>query len=421
MSDGWATVRAGAIARIEIGGTPAREQPAFWAKQDSGHPWASIADLSREAVEDTKEYISDLGARSSNAKLVPAGTPIMSFKLTIGRTAIAARDLYTNEAIAAFFVDESRVDRRFLYHILPDSARSVVTDVAIKGATLNKKSLASLPLLLPPLEEQRRITEVLDTLDDQIQISEQAIAKMRAMGKALLADLMSHGISRSGRLRDPQANPKQFWHSPIGVIPSEWETIRLEEASHSLITYGIVQPGPYCESGVPYVQTRDLRSAVLVEAELDRTAPAIAAMYRRSAIADGDVLCGIRASVGDIIRVPQELDGANISRGIARISPSSEFSSDFLFWLMKSPIVQHQIMRETKGSTYLELTLPALRNLTVVKPTRGEQDAIASVLDNHASQEAAVFGERQKLGLLKQGIMSDLLTGRCRVPTRATS
>jgi type I restriction enzyme, S subunit len=68
MSKDWTTVPAGTVVRIEIGGTPAREQPAFWASRDSGHPWASIADLDSEAVEDTAEYISSLGARSSNVK-----------------------------------------------------------------------------------------------------------------------------------------------------------------------------------------------------------------------------------------------------------------------------------------------------------------------------------------------------------------
>ena len=63
----------------------------------------------------------------------------MSFKLTIGRTALAGRDLYTNEAIAAFFPDPTQLESRYLFHILPRSARSGSTDVAIKGATPNKK------------------------------------------------------------------------------------------------------------------------------------------------------------------------------------------------------------------------------------------------------------------------------------------
>ncbi|MBK7623003.1 MAG: restriction endonuclease subunit S [Kineosporiaceae bacterium] len=177
-------------------------------------------------VDDTAEYISDLGARSSNVKLVPAGTPIMSFKLTIGRTAVAARDLYTNEAIAAFFVDESKVDRRFIYHILPGSAGSVVTDVAIKGATLNKKSLATMPLVLPPLGEQRRIAEIFDTLDDQIGIMEKLASKTYALKSALVEELIggdwptqrylevllntSPRGSRGGRHTTPMRGPSLF-------------------------------------------------------------------------------------------------------------------------------------------------------------------------------------------------------------------
>jgi len=61
MSDEWRSVPAASVARIEIGGTPAREQPAFWADQESGHAWASIADLrSREVVESRRQSTSQI-------------------------------------------------------------------------------------------------------------------------------------------------------------------------------------------------------------------------------------------------------------------------------------------------------------------------------------------------------------------------
>src|ERR1700757_3033329 len=97
----WREVALDQVCRIAIGGTPSRAVPRYWSDAVEGYPWTSIADLKSSRILETKEYISKDGVENSNVKLVPRGTVVMSFKLTIGRTAIADRDLYTNEAIAA--------------------------------------------------------------------------------------------------------------------------------------------------------------------------------------------------------------------------------------------------------------------------------------------------------------------------------
>jgi type I restriction enzyme S subunit len=126
----WREVALGQACRIAIGGTPSRDVPQYWSNGADGFPWASIADLRAPKLSETKEYISQDGIQNSNVKLVPRGTVVMSFKLTIGRTAIADRDIYTNEAIAAFTPNEG-VDRDFLFYWLPYLAASAETDQAI--------------------------------------------------------------------------------------------------------------------------------------------------------------------------------------------------------------------------------------------------------------------------------------------------
>jgi type I restriction enzyme S subunit len=71
----------------------------------------------------------------------------MSFKLTIGRVAIAGIDLYTNEAIVAVNGYRNLVDNKWLYHTLPTIISGAVVDVAVKGVTLNKRKLQDLSLI----------------------------------------------------------------------------------------------------------------------------------------------------------------------------------------------------------------------------------------------------------------------------------
>ena len=95
MRKGWRTKKLGDVCRIELGKTPARANKLFWDEhRETSNVWLSIADLlnvSDKAVYDSKEYLSDEGA--SISKIVPSGTLLVSFKLTLGRLAFAGRDL----------------------------------------------------------------------------------------------------------------------------------------------------------------------------------------------------------------------------------------------------------------------------------------------------------------------------------------
>ena len=94
--------KLGDVFNLQMGKTPSRANTEYWASGTNA--WVSIADLSsyEKYVEDTKEKITDLAVQESGIKLVPADTVIMSFKLSLGKTAITKDPVYTNEAIMAF-------------------------------------------------------------------------------------------------------------------------------------------------------------------------------------------------------------------------------------------------------------------------------------------------------------------------------
>ena len=103
MTAHWLKGRLGELAHIELGRTPARAISKYWdVARTTGNVWLSIADLASaedKFASDSREYVSDAGA--ALCKTVKTGTLLVSFKLTLGRVAFAAIDLYTNEAIAS--------------------------------------------------------------------------------------------------------------------------------------------------------------------------------------------------------------------------------------------------------------------------------------------------------------------------------
>ena len=189
----WNEVLFDQILNIEIGGTPSRNNPDYWDdKKLSNNRWLSIRDLKGAIIEDTKEYITDLGVRKSNVTLIPAGSIVMSFKLTIGRTAILGKNCYTNEAICSLIPKNlNTVITAFLIQALNIVDFNQEMDQAIKGKTLNKAKLKRLKINLPPIDEQQKIATILTGADNEISTHQKQLAALKQQKKALMQQLLT--------------------------------------------------------------------------------------------------------------------------------------------------------------------------------------------------------------------------------------
>ena len=196
----WKTVKLDEIVNLSIGKTPSRGNVKLWDKEKrTKNIWLSIADLSALAglyVEDSKEYISDEGAKLFKA--VPSETLIMSFKLSIGKLAITKCALRTNEAIVALSIkDEKLISKEYLYYFLfsIDWDALAGNDVKVKGKTLNKAKLKEIPICLPPLAEQQRIVAKLDAAFAEIDGAVEAASAKETEVEKLKASLLSASLS----------------------------------------------------------------------------------------------------------------------------------------------------------------------------------------------------------------------------------
>ena len=160
----WRWVRFGQIVRISIGKTPVRGDVRYWS--NTTKPWVSISDMIDYGyINNTKEKISDAAA-SLMSSISPAGSLLMSFKLTVGRTSILNIDAYHNEAIITIypFIDDEFALRDYLFYTLPILSNMGDSKDAIKGKTLNTQSINNLLIPLPPLKKQRHIINRLEKL-----------------------------------------------------------------------------------------------------------------------------------------------------------------------------------------------------------------------------------------------------------------
>ena len=189
----WKTKTFSDLFTLKIGGTPARSNMAYWdTDKTTQNRWVAISDLKSSKIHSTSEHISDLGAKNSNCSLIPKGTIILSFKLTIGKKAILLEDCYTNEAICALIIKNTKsTDALYIYQALDNVNYEDEIDQAVKGKTLNKEKLARLRMPFPALPEQKAIAAVLTIADEEITTLESDLSRLRQEKKALMQQLLT--------------------------------------------------------------------------------------------------------------------------------------------------------------------------------------------------------------------------------------
>lgn len=227
---GW--FKIGDLFTLQMGKTPARSNSSFWG---NGHIWVSISDLSNcnKYIASSRELITDDAVQESGIRIVPQGTLIMSFKLSLGKTAITASNLYTNEAIMAF-IDKKIVplDINYVYHLFNNWDWSRATNKAVMGLTLNKATLSQIKIPIPSLNTQKAIANILDKIDESITLRKRQLEIFNQLVKSRFIEMFG----------DSQSNPKGFPYKRInefakciaGATPS---TKRKEYWSNGIIPW----------------------------------------------------------------------------------------------------------------------------------------------------------------------------------------
>jgi len=173
----WIESDLGSLCDLQMGGTPSRKNKKFWDNdKTTGNVWLSIADLLNTEdgiVADSREYLSDEGA--NKVKIVKTGTLLMSFKLTMGRLAVAGCDLRTNEAIMAMPIKkESGLHIGYLKFFLESVDWEKMTEGGrkVKGVTLNKEKISKIKIRYP--DDEKEQLKVVSELTDSIRLIDDA-------------------------------------------------------------------------------------------------------------------------------------------------------------------------------------------------------------------------------------------------------
>ena len=197
------------IFDLQMGKTPTRSDLSYW--QNGSYDWISISDLNtdRKYISDTKERITTKAVRESGIKKIPANTVIMSFKLSIGKTAITSHDMFSNEAIMAF-IDRKviRINPDYIYYLLHALDWNKRANKAVKGRTVNKKIISQTQVNIPDYQTQLRIVKIMDSTRKRVKIQKDILSKLDTLIKARFIEMFG----------DPVKNEKKFLTKQLSQI-----------------------------------------------------------------------------------------------------------------------------------------------------------------------------------------------------------
>ncbi len=183
------------VAKVTSGGTPNRANIDYW---NGNIPWVTTSQIDFQDITSADEYITELGLKSSSAKIFPKGTILMALYgqgITRGRVSILGIDATTNQACAAILVNKVLANNRYTFYSLQskyEQIRALSNDGGQKN--LSGGLVKKLSIYLPSLQEQQKIADFLIAVDSKISLLMEKHRLLNEYKKGAMQQLFSQQL-----------------------------------------------------------------------------------------------------------------------------------------------------------------------------------------------------------------------------------
>ena len=248
FSDDWEQRKLSDVASIVGGGTPSTSNPEYW---DGGIDWYAPAEIGdRIYVNKSLKTITELGKQKSSAKILPIGTVLFTSRAGIGNTAILAKEGTTNQGFQSIVPHENKLDSYFIFSRTHELKRyGEVTGAGSTFAEVSGKQMAKMPILIPYIDEQRKIGAFFGQIDEAIALHQRKLEQLMRLKQGFLQLLFVHdanvpkvrfaGFTEEWEQRNIKMVSKVF----IGLVTSMTENYRDEGTL--LIRNSDIKPGKF--------------------------------------------------------------------------------------------------------------------------------------------------------------------------------
>ena len=189
--DDWIETSLGDIAEVVGGGTPSTTIGEYW---DGDIVWLTPTEITSQdgkVVSDSIRKITDLGFKNSGAQMLPKDSVILTSRASVGFVALAGKELCTNQGFQSLIPKPSVLSKFLMFWIQQNRPEFESRSAGSTFKEISKSNVKSIKLQLPPLPDQRRIVEIVNTIDEVISQTELTTSKAQNLRSGLLSDLLS--------------------------------------------------------------------------------------------------------------------------------------------------------------------------------------------------------------------------------------
>lgn len=368
---------------LQMGKTPSRSVTEYW--ESGNNKWISIADLSKcgKYIYDTKECLSDIAVPESGIKQIPANTVVMSFKLSIGKTAITSEPMYSNEAIMSFR-DRKLVQLlpEYIYYLLLSKNWDDGTNKAVMGKTLNKATLSKVKVNIHSMQEQQEIVYVLNQATALIELHQQQLQKLDELVKARFVEMFGDTV----------------------LNPFGWEKALLSTVCD--VRDGTHDSPSYYETGYPLVTSKNVSSgkinltdcSLICESDFKK-------INERSKVDKGDIIMPMIGTIGKPVIVDIEPNFAIKNVALIKFKDSSRVLNAYVRALLMSDYFEDAVLSKVRGGTQKFISLGDIRKLCVLVPPMEKQEQFVMFVNQVDKSKVAVQNSLDEAQLLFDSLM----------------
>lgn len=328
----------------------------------------------------------------------------------------------------AYFVYEftsKMINKKYLHHLLrgcyKDEMMRLSDGIRVGQWDLSSYKFERMPIILPPLHEQQRIADFLDTkcsiLDRTIDAVSRQIEDLEKYKKSLITKTVTKGICKKGEAKRKMKDSGVEW---IGDVPEEWSVKRLKYVLASIRNGAPAAAVEYSSELPRYVRITDIDDNGRLKETGKQSLPEDIA--KRYMLDKEAVLIASVGSLGKTMLFNPDTEKEKCAFAgylIEAVTNPEAMNSKFLFYFIKSNAYMDWANRNFVQTTIQNLSAGRHKNLPVTVPPLAEQQQIADYLDEKCKNiDNRVQKRRQQLEWLKEykkSLIFDYVTGKKRV------
>lgn len=395
LPDGWYRVKLKDVADVYSGATPKTSEPSYW---NGDIDWVTPKDLSllkERSIVRSERRITQKGLESCSATLVAPNSIIMSSRAPIGYLAINKVPVATNQGCKNI-TPKSNLDVDYLFYYLTQNIDSVKRlGAGSTFAEVGKSAVESVEILIPPVTEQKKIAQILSTVDYELQKTDEVIIATKKIRRGLMQKLFSRGIGHV-----------TFKKTEAGNIPESWEVSRLGDLVD--IRSGDTPSGFKFENNGthPFYKVEDMNqsSKYLVPTRYRFN------NYNKPLMPRGMIVFPKRGAAIYTNKVRLLTTDSYFDTNVMGLLAKEGLFSEYLYYLLT-----HIGLAQFADSTSIaQINNKHIEPLLIPLPKEEEQKKIASILSSVDEKISIHQKLKEGLTILKKGLMQDLLTGKKR-------